>query len=62
MPKKRKHNISTMQVIRYFWKINMTRKLLFILCLLGVAIASISALTRPIYFSRMVDVILAFTG
>ena len=56
------NNISIGQVMKYFWKINMSKKRFFILCLLGVGIASVSILAQPIYFARMIDVILAFAG
>ena len=62
MKKNFKNNIGIGKVIAYFRKINMSQKRFFIVGLLGILVASLAILAQPIYFSRMIDVMLAYGG
>ena len=62
MPKEHKKEIWIREVVKYFWKVNMSQKTFFFLSIFGITLASVAGLALPIYFAQMIDVITKFVG
>lgn len=60
--KKLKSKIGQKEVLKYFWKVTMTKKWLFFLIVFLTIVASATALLLPLYFSKIIDIISTFSS
>ncbi len=51
------NKIKQKDVLKYFWKVSMTKKWLFFSIMILTIIAALTTLILPIYFSKIIDVI-----
>ena len=59
---KNEDKIKQKDVLKYFWKISMTKKWLFIFIILLTVITAVTTLILPIYFAKIIDVISSTSG